>query len=71
MKIELGRCLLEQRLIDCGMTKEQLAQALLVRPERIDDYMENKRVMPLKTAISIADSVKCDVRELYELQTKL
>lgn len=69
MKIELGHCLLEERLAECGMTREQLAEAMLVRPERISDYIGNKRIMPLKVAISIADTVKCDVRDLYELQS--
>ncbi|WP_166244850.1 helix-turn-helix domain-containing protein [Paenibacillus turpanensis] len=67
MKYDLGRCLLEERLQLAGMTKEQLAQALHYKPERLSDYMENKRVMPLKTAISIADTLRCDTRDLYEL----
>lgn len=70
MKLELGRCLLEQRLAECGMSREQLAAALLYKPERIGDYIDNVRIMPLKVAISIADTVKCDVRELYELQSE-
>lgn len=70
MKLELGRCLLEQRLSECGMSREQLAAALLYKPERIGDYIDNVRIMPLKVAISIADTVNCDVRELYELQSE-
>jgi plasmid maintenance system antidote protein VapI len=67
MKYELGRCLLSERLLKSGMTKEKLAQTLLYKPERLSDFMENKRVMPLKTAISIADTLGCDVNDLYEL----
>jgi plasmid maintenance system antidote protein VapI len=67
MKFELGRCLLNERLLESGMTKEELAQTLLYKPERLSDFMENKRVMPLKIAISIADTVGCGVSELYEL----
>ncbi|MFC5653586.1 helix-turn-helix domain-containing protein [Paenibacillus solisilvae] len=67
MKIELGRCLLHQRLHEAGMSIEELAQSLFYKPERIADYMDNKRVMPLKTAISIADSIGCRVNDLYEL----
>jgi plasmid maintenance system antidote protein VapI len=67
MKYELGRCLLHERLIESGQTKEQLAQALLYKPERLSDFMENKRVMPLQVAISVADTIVCDVRDLYEL----
>ncbi len=67
MKYELGRCLLFECLLKSGQTKEQLARALLYKPERLSDYIENKRVMPLQVAISIADTIGCDVRELYEL----
>ncbi|HTG68606.1 MAG TPA: helix-turn-helix transcriptional regulator [Candidatus Udaeobacter sp.] len=69
MKIELGHCLLEQRLAESGMSKEQLAAALLIRPERLVDYIDNKRIMPLKAAIAIADTIECNVRDLYELRS--
>jgi DNA-binding XRE family transcriptional regulator len=68
MQIELGPCLLEQRLAERGMSKEKLAAELRIRPERIVDYIDNKRMMPLKTAIAIADIVECNVRDLYELR---
>jgi len=67
MKIELGRCLLHERLVEVGMTMEELAQALRLKRERLSDFMENKRIMPLKIAISIADTIGCDVRDLYVL----
>lgn len=67
MKFELGRCLLNERLRETGKSVEWLAKDLLYKPERVNDYIENKRVMPLKAAISIADSIGCDVRALYEL----
>ncbi|MFK0524253.1 XRE family transcriptional regulator [Paenibacillus illinoisensis] len=67
MKFELGRCLLNERLVEAGKSAEWLAKELLFKPERVYDFMENKRVMPLKIAISIADSIGCDVRTLYEL----
>jgi plasmid maintenance system antidote protein VapI len=67
MKFELGRCLLHERLLESGMTQEELAQLLLYKRERISDFMENKRVMPLQIAISIADTLECRVSSLYEL----
>ncbi|MGF9697759.1 XRE family transcriptional regulator [Paenibacillus sp. MABNR03] len=67
MKFELGRCLLNERLKESGKSAEWLAIDLLFKPERVYDFIENKRVMPLKVAISIADSIGCDVRDLYEL----
>ncbi|TFE25811.1 helix-turn-helix domain-containing protein [Cohnella luojiensis] len=67
MKFELGRCLLNERLLESGMTRKRLARTLLYKPERISDFIENKRVMPLKIAISIADTIGCGVTDLYEL----
>jgi len=67
MKYELGRCLLRERLLESGMTLEELARQLYYKPERLSDYVDGKRVMPLKTALSIAATVGCEVRELYEL----
>lgn len=67
MKFELGHCLLNERLMESGMSAESLAKELLFKPERIYDFIENKRVMPLKIAISISDYIGCDVRALYEL----
>jgi plasmid maintenance system antidote protein VapI len=67
LKFELGRCLLHERLLESEKSAEALAKELLFKPERIYDFIKNKRVMPLKIAISIADSIGCDVRALYEL----
>jgi len=67
LKFELGRCLLNERLMESGKSAEWLAKDLLIKPERIYDFIENKRVMPLKMALSIADSIGCDVRALYVL----
>ena len=69
MKIELGRCLLQERLNESDLALGDLSRLLRYKPERILDYIDNKRVMPLKTAISIANSIGCDVKELYELKS--
>ncbi|MBQ4898074.1 XRE family transcriptional regulator [Paenibacillus sp. Marseille-P2973] len=67
MKFELGRCLLNERLMESGKSAECLAKDLLIKPERVYDFIENKRLMPLKMAISIADSIGCEIRDLYEI----
>jgi plasmid maintenance system antidote protein VapI len=69
MKIELGRCLLDERLLEANMTREELANTLQYKPERLTDFIENKRVMPLKVAVSIANTIGCDVIDLYEYNT--
>lgn len=66
MKLDIGRCLLADRLLDMKLSHDELARMLQYRPERVLDYMENKRVMPLKVAVSIADTLGCDAKELYE-----
>ncbi|MEC0230929.1 helix-turn-helix domain-containing protein [Paenibacillus alba] len=67
MKFELGRCLLNERLRESGMTVQDLALILNYKPEKINDFIENKRIMPLKSAIHIASALSCDVKQLYEL----
>ncbi|MGM1047508.1 Cro/C1-type HTH DNA-binding domain-containing protein [Paenibacillus uliginis N3/975] len=67
MKVELGRCLLNEVLKKAGMTTVDLSRKLLYKPERLSDYIDNKRVMPLKVALSIADTTDCRVEELYEI----
>lgn len=67
MKIELGNCLLHVRLAEAGITQEELAHTLRYKPERQADFIENRRIMPLKTAISISETIGCGVKELYEL----
>lgn len=69
MRIELGRCLLNDRLHDAGMTLAELSAVLRTKPERLVDYMDNKRIMPLKSAIAIAGTLGCDIKSLYEIST--
>ena len=70
MKIELGRCLLDERLREAGMSRETLAEKLHYKPERLMDFIDLKRVMPLKDALSIASTIGCEVKELYEIKEK-
>jgi plasmid maintenance system antidote protein VapI len=67
MKVELGSCLLEERVREAGMSLEELARLLRYKPQRLDDFIANKRIMPLKTALSIAGTIGCEVGGLYEL----
>jgi plasmid maintenance system antidote protein VapI len=69
VKYKLGRCMLRERLDDAGMASEDLAERLMYKPERLSDYMDNKRIMPLSVALSIADTLGCEVRHLYELKS--
>ncbi|MFD0672858.1 helix-turn-helix domain-containing protein [Cohnella sp. GCM10027633] len=66
MKYAQGRCLLQERLAERRMTLEELAGEMSYKRERLTDYIENKRIMPLRVAVSIADTVGCSARDLYE-----
>jgi len=66
MKAELGRCLLAERLAAAGIKIEELARMLLYKPEKLQDFIDNKRVMSLKTAVHIAGALHCHAEELYE-----
>jgi hypothetical protein len=68
MKLRMGSCLLQERLNDAGASSIELARELRLKPERLQDYMNNTRVMPLKTAASIAVTLRCNVLDLYEWQ---
>ncbi|WP_327204791.1 hypothetical protein [Paenibacillus sp. DMB20] len=43
MKFDLGRCLLHERLDEAGMTAAELSRKLKYKPERVSDYIENKK----------------------------
>lgn len=36
-------------------------------PQQISDYVNGRRQMSLQNSISIAEAVRCDPRDLYEL----
>ena len=42
MKFELGRCLLNERLMESGKSAEWLAKDLRFKPERIYDFVKTK-----------------------------
>jgi plasmid maintenance system antidote protein VapI len=54
-------------LADADMTMNEWEQILKYKPERISDFMKNKRIMPLSVALSIAHIIGCEVSHLYEL----
>lgn len=66
MKVELGRSLLQERMREASVSLEELAMQLRYKPERLSDYIEGKRIMPLKTAVSIARTLGCTAEALYE-----
>ncbi|CAM4493109.1 helix-turn-helix domain-containing protein [Paenibacillus tarimensis] len=68
MGVTLGKCLLQECLDKQGLSVISLSVELRAKPEKLLDYIEGKRIMPLKTAISIARAIDCKVEDLYEIE---
>lgn len=65
--VNVGRCLLGERLRERGMSQIDLAFKLGMSEPRISDYIHNRKKMSLPTAINIAIAVGCSPFDLYEL----
>ncbi|PZD97473.1 XRE family transcriptional regulator [Paenibacillus sambharensis] len=68
MRVTLGKCMLQERLSEKGLSVAALSVLLRTKPERLLDYIEGKRVMPLKAAVTIARSIGCSVEDLYQIE---
>lgn len=64
--MEYGRCLLADRLREARMTQQELADKAGIDKRQISDYVVERRVMSLLTAVKVAKALKCDVTALYE-----
>lgn len=62
----VGRCLLQIRLREAGMTQQQLATKLKMSRQQVSHYATNNRVMSLSTAKTIAEAIGCTIDSLYE-----
>jgi plasmid maintenance system antidote protein VapI len=65
--VNVGRCLLGERLRERGMTQVDLALKLNMSESRISDYIHNRKRMSLTTAINIAYAIGCSPFDLYEV----
>ncbi|KGR89344.1 helix-turn-helix transcriptional regulator [Lysinibacillus odysseyi] len=66
MTYTVGRCLLRELLHRKDMTQVELAERLNVKPQQIQHYIQNNRVMSLKVAKNISVILNCNVDDLYE-----
>lgn len=66
MTYTVGRCLLRELLHRRDMTQAELAERLNVKPQQIQHYIQNNRVMSLKVAKNISVILNCNVDDLYE-----
>lgn len=64
----LGHCRLSKVLADANMTQQELADKTGYSKQEISNWANMvKKRMDLEIAISIAEAIGCDVRELYVL----
>ena len=66
MTLSVHRCLLKQLLLKADMTQVELAELLGVRPQQIQHYVKDHRVMSLAVAKNISVILRCEIEDLYE-----
>jgi transcriptional regulator with XRE-family HTH domain len=66
MLVRVGKCLLQDHLKKFGMTQQELANKLSLSRSQISDYANNRKIMSLKNAKSIAKVIGCTIDDLYE-----
>lgn len=66
MRIELGRCLLDECLKKAGMTRAQLVEKTGISRFRLSEYVSKERDMALATAYTIAKAIGCSEKALYK-----
>lgn len=66
--IDIGRCLLADRLRRVDMTQQELSELSGISKTAINDYIHNRKTMTLKTAKNIALALNCNMDDLYEFK---
>lgn len=66
--IEVGRCKVADRLRSLDMTQQELADLTGLSRTRINDYVNNRRTMSLKSAAIVAYALRCSIDDLYEFK---
>lgn len=61
-----GRCLLARKLKEIGKTQQWLSDVTGLSKSQISDYVTNRRIMSLPTAMTISKAMKCLMDDLYE-----
>lgn len=66
MQIELGRCLLREKLRNAHMIQRELAARTSKSETQISDYISGTKGMSYKTAVEFSQILGCHAEELYE-----
>ena len=62
----VGKCLLADRLKKADLTQIELAELTNIPKSQISEYVNNKHVMSLVTAKTIAHTLNCNIDDLYQ-----
>lgn len=61
-----GRCLLQRRLREIGKKQQWLSEVTGMTRSQISDYANNRKLMSLLSAKTIAAAIGCHIDDLYE-----
>jgi DNA-binding XRE family transcriptional regulator len=68
IKLTIGRCLLQEILNERNMTQTDLEVLTGIVKQQLNDYIKNRRKMSLQTALLVAQVLRCNVTDLYEIK---
>lgn len=66
---KIGSCLLGDRLKKADLSQSQLAEMTNISKSQISEYVNNKHVMSLESALNIAYALNCSIEELYQWES--
>lgn len=61
-----GKCLLPNLIRSRKLTPQELADRIPMSKQQISDYSNNRKLMSLETAKTIATALNVSIEELYE-----
>jgi plasmid maintenance system antidote protein VapI len=70
VSLVFGKCLLPDLLIKRGWNQNMLCEKTGLKKSQVSAYVNNKKVMSLKTAFLIAHVIGCHANELYQYSIK-
>jgi plasmid maintenance system antidote protein VapI len=70
VSIVFGKCLLSDLLHKRGWNQNMLCERTGLKKSQVSAYVNNKKMMSLKTAILISHVIGCHADELYSYSVK-
>lgn len=66
MKVEFGKCLLREKLLEKNMRQYELAEQSSKTETQISDYIYGRKFMSYRTAVEFALIIGCHAEDFYE-----